>query len=65
VAGDELYEPDVRGGLPCSEEFKMGLRAVELRYLDPFRRVKVRISAPTESFLKTFGFAPLPRPTLD
>jgi RluA family pseudouridine synthase len=63
VAGDAFYEPDVRGGLPGTEEFEMGLRAVELRYVDPFRRVPVRITAPTESFLKAFGFADGPRAT--
>jgi 23S rRNA-/tRNA-specific pseudouridylate synthase len=56
VAGDELYEPDVRGGVPGTEEYEMGLRAVELRYVDPFRRVPVRITAPVENFLKAFGF---------
>jgi 23S rRNA pseudouridine1911/1915/1917 synthase len=50
VAGDSLYGPS-RPGRP------MGLRAVQLQYRDPFTRRPVRIQAPTEAFLRQFGFA--------
>lgn len=50
VVGDSLYGPS-KPGRP------MALRAVQLQYRDPFTRRPVRIQAPTEAFLKQFGFA--------
>ncbi len=51
VVSDELYgRPE--GDLP------LGLRAVCLAYVDPFAKRRVEIHAPTEKFLKEFGFAP-------
>lgn len=51
VLGDDLYGR-AGGGL--------ALRAVELRYRDPFTRRAVRITAPEDPFLATFGFGPPP-----
>ena len=49
VAGDELYGK-IEGNLP------LGLRAVRLAYTDPFTKKRVDIRAPTEKFLKEYGF---------
>jgi 23S rRNA-/tRNA-specific pseudouridylate synthase len=49
VAGDELYGK-IEGNLP------LGLRAVRLAYADPFTKKRVDIRAPTEKFLKEYGF---------
>ncbi len=46
---DELYGRVEKG-------FRLGLRAVRLAYLDPFTKRRVEIHAPTESFLKEYGF---------
>ena len=35
----------------------LGLRAVYLAYADPFTKKRVEIHAPTENFLKEYGFA--------
>ena len=62
VVGDPLYGPIVPAGKPTKpvgravEPASMGLRAVSLSYSDPFTRRPVRISAPTEPFLRRFGF---------
>lgn len=49
VAGDELYgRPEIEG---------LGLRAVGLGYVDPFRRQPVWIQAPVDEFCSRFGFA--------
>ena len=49
VAGDELYgREDAR--------LELGLRAVRLAYVDPFTRRRVEIRAPTEGFLREYGF---------
>lgn len=50
IIGDELY-----GKL--NDEFPLGLRAVELSFLNPFTKKHVKIRAPREFFLKRFGFA--------
>jgi len=50
VVGDELYGKR-GGGAP------LGLRAVRLAYTDPFTKKRVEIHAPTEEFLKEYGFA--------
>jgi hypothetical protein len=47
--GDELYGSS-KSRLP------LGLRAVQLSYFDPFIKKRVEIRAPTESFLKAYGF---------
>ena len=49
VVGDELY-----GCL--TGKLELGLRAVRLAYADPFTKRRVDIHAPTESFLKEYGF---------
>ena len=49
VVGDELYGK--RG-----DAAPLGLRAVRLAYVDPFTRRRVDIRAPTQEFLKEFGF---------
>ena len=46
---DEIYGRVERG-------FRLGLRAVRLAYKDTFTRRPVNILAPTEHFLKEFGF---------
>jgi RluA family pseudouridine synthase len=66
VVGDELYgEPLTPPLSPSDGErvsagrvrgFLLGLRAVRLAYVDPFRKRRVEIHAPTETFLKEFGF---------
>lgn len=55
VVGDELYGPDSRnrGKHPAP----MGLRSVFLGYMDPFTRKPVRIEAPAEEFVRSFGFS--------
>lgn len=57
VVGDKLYGSRT---MP-NKTFPLGLRASELRYQDPFSRKRVRISAPTEEFVKAFGFSPMKR----
>jgi len=49
VVGDELY-----GRLRANEE--LGLRAIGLRYNDPFTRRSVEIRAPVEEFVREYGF---------
>ncbi len=49
VIGDELY------GI-LEKDLPLGLRAVRLAYFNPFTKARVDIHAPTESFLKEFGF---------
>jgi RluA family pseudouridine synthase len=49
ILGDELYG-SLKSNLP------LGLRAVRLAYFDPFIKKRVAIRAPTENFLKTYGF---------
>ena len=49
IVSDELYGKR-EGKLP------LGLRAVTLAYTDPFTRKRVKIYAPTEGFLREFGF---------
>ena len=49
IVGDELY-----GRL--ENDLPLGLRAVRLAYVDPFTKRPVEIRAPTERFLKEFGF---------
>jgi 23S rRNA-/tRNA-specific pseudouridylate synthase len=49
IVCDELYGHVERG-------FRLGLRAVRLAYKDTFTRRPVTILAPTEGFLKDFGF---------
>jgi len=49
IIGDELYG-SLKSNLP------LGLRAVHLAYFDPFIKKRVAIRAPTENFLKAYGF---------
>jgi len=59
VVGDELYNPrpsDRGSSIQGSQEFPLGLRAIGLKFTDPFTRRAVRINAPTQQFLVTFGF---------
>ncbi len=60
VVGDELYGPEAgqAGGEKRSRQARrLGLRAVYLGYTDPFSKRRVEIKAPTEDFLREFGFA--------
>jgi RluA family pseudouridine synthase len=49
VVGDELYGRE-------DHKKALGLRAVRLAYADPFTRRRVDIQAPTEEFLREYGF---------
>jgi 23S rRNA pseudouridine1911/1915/1917 synthase len=49
IVSDELY-----GRL--EKNLQLGLRAVRLAYSNPFTKTRVEIQAPTEVFLKEFGF---------
>lgn len=69
VIGDPLYGPKTGGASRkagrAAARPEMGLRAVSLAYQDPFTRRRIRIQAPTEGFLRQFGFptvtgSPLP-----
>lgn len=65
IVGDTLYHPEDLSSR-SDQIFPMGLRAVALEYPDPFQRKPVRIHAPADTFLRSFGFAPTawthPRP---
>ena len=54
VVGDGLYGRSKTTG---PKRFPLGLRAIALRFKDPFTRRPVSISAPTSEFLDAFGFA--------
>ncbi len=54
IVGDSLYGTE---GVTKGQA-SMGLRSIFLSYMDPFDRRKVSIKAPTETFLKEFGFGP-------
>jgi len=54
VVGDELY------GSRSARGARLGLRAVELAYADPFTRREVRIQAPTEEFLGEYNLSTQP-----
>lgn len=58
VVGDDLYGPDARNA--ARNKLPLGLRSVFLGYKDPFTRKPVRIEAPAEEFVKSFGFSPPP-----
>jgi RluA family pseudouridine synthase len=49
IVGDELY-----GKL--EGKLSLGLRAVRLAFVNPFTKKRVEIHAPTEKFLKEYGF---------
>lgn len=58
IVGDDLYGPEAgrrKPPLKHRRRYPMGLRAVELKYFDPFLRKEVRIEAPVEAFLKAFA----------
>lgn len=50
VLGDKLYGDSGNPALP------LGLRAVRLRYSDPFTKQRVEVVADSKQFLKEFGF---------
>lgn len=58
IVGDRLYGPDSgrHSSRGARQNAALGLRAVGLAYIDPFRRESVRIEAPAQAFLKRFGF---------
>jgi RluA family pseudouridine synthase len=56
VVGDPLYGAAQRGGGAAART--LGLRAVRLAYVDPFRRQRVCIEAPFAGFVRAHGFAP-------
>jgi RluA family pseudouridine synthase len=49
IVSDELY-----GRL--EKKFQLGLRAVQLAFVNPFTKRRVEIKAPTDWFLKEYGF---------
>jgi 23S rRNA-/tRNA-specific pseudouridylate synthase len=59
VVGDDLYgkkeQIPERLVAPQRSPFPLGLRAVELAYMDPFLRRRIEIRAPAEEFLEAFG----------
>ena len=57
IVGDELYFDGESPSPSPSEEFPLGLRAIELASQDPFTRRPIRIRASLEPFLKAFGFS--------
>ena len=56
VVNDFLYGVETRAKPKASEKVSMGLRAIELAYMDPFSRRRIKICAPSEEFLRGFGF---------
>lgn len=54
VVGDPLYGTD----LPAASKGRqqLALRAVKLAFRDPFQKRMIRIQAPTNEFLKTYGW---------
>ena len=61
VVGDELYGTEagqVGGKKKSGSPIRLGLRSVYLAYTDPFSKRRVEINAPTEEFLREFGFTP-------
>lgn len=59
VLGDPLYGTPLKtleGKRQANLQFPIGLRAVQLSYIDPFTKKPVRIQAPTEEFVREFGF---------
>lgn len=58
VVGDDLYGPDARDA--ARKKLPLGLRSVFLGYKDPFTHKPVRIEAPVDDFVKSFGFSPPP-----
>ena len=60
VVGDELYGPEADRTADAKKSRKsarLGLRSIYLGYTDPFSKRPVKIEAPTEGFLREFGFA--------
>ncbi len=58
VLGDPLYGCGTArpGRARAPGKFPLALRAIELEYVDPFRKQPVRITAPAAEFLVEFGF---------
>jgi len=57
VVGDPLYGSEgMAGGGRDRGAHPLGLRAVSLKYVDPFRKCEVVIEASSEGFLREFGF---------
>jgi RluA family pseudouridine synthase len=59
VLGDPLYGSPLKQldkKREANRQFPIGLRAVSLSYADPFEKRRVHIQAPTENFLREFGF---------
>jgi RluA family pseudouridine synthase len=60
VLGDSLYggaPPVTPPGDRREAGSMLALRAVEVSYTDPFTRKRVRIEAPSDDFLATYGFS--------
>ena len=56
VVNDPLYGP--HAAKPSKGFVRLALRAVKLSYPDPFLKRLVYITAPTEEFIREFGFRP-------
>ncbi len=64
IVGDFMYGgKDLQVARVGRAEFPIGLRAVELAYIDPFQKRRVQIKAPTERFLREHGFKPITKIT--
>jgi len=62
VVGDLLYgrgAGKLSGRDRSAGNTPLGLRAIDLAYVDPFQKRRVRIKAPTQEFCERFGF-PVP-----
>lgn len=60
LAGQRAVRPSRSAAAWERPAFPLGLRSVSLAYLDPFQRRPVRIEAPSQAFLKAFGFGGRP-----
>jgi len=54
IVGDPLYSKSRRE--EGSAEFPMALRAIKIRFQNPFTKKTVYVKAPAEEFLRAFGF---------
>lgn len=57
IVGDSLYRANpTQSAYHPSREFPLGLRAIELSYIDPFQKRRIQVKAESAEFLRAFGF---------
>ena len=61
-AGHPVINDPIYGPLRVGEKGLLGLRAIEVSYMDPFQKRKIYINAPTKEFLTQFGFGAFEMP---